>query len=88
MFGWIPNAPPIDGVVNVGWRWIGSVHMEEVVTLDQTIRNLIFGDAKISFVVIQLGVTRLKKTRSCISSPRFAWGKGEKGRCDLVCGRL
>ena len=46
--------------------------MEEVVTLDQTIRNLIFGDAKISFVVIQLRATRLKKTRSCISSPRLA----------------
>ena len=24
MFGWIPNAPPIVGVVNVRWRWIGS----------------------------------------------------------------
>ena len=24
MFGWIPNAPPIVGVVNVKWRWIAS----------------------------------------------------------------
>ena len=24
MFGWIPNAPPIVGVANVGWGWIGS----------------------------------------------------------------
>ena len=31
-------------------------------TLDQAIRNLIFGDAEILLVVIQLGVTRLKKT--------------------------
>ena len=37
-------------------------------------------------MVIQLGVTRLKKTRSRISSPRLVCGKGEKGWCDLVCG--
>ena len=24
MFGWIPNAPAIVGVVNVRWKWIGS----------------------------------------------------------------
>ena len=24
MFGWIPSAPPIVGVVNVRWRWVGS----------------------------------------------------------------
>ena len=35
---------------------------EEFVRLDQAIRNLIFGDVEISLVVIQLGVTRLKKT--------------------------
>ena len=34
---------------------------------DQTMRNLTSGDLGISLVVIQLGVTRLKKTRSCIS---------------------
>ena len=78
MFGWIPNAPPIVGVVNVGWRWIGSVHMEEVVRLDQTIRNLIFGDVKISFVVIQLGVTRLKKT-GFVYLLVVAWKKGGEG---------
>ena len=40
----------------------GMLYREEVVRLDQTIRNLIFGDGKISLVMIQLGVTRLKKT--------------------------
>ena len=30
--------------------------------LDQSIRNLVFGDVEILLVVIQLGVTRLKKT--------------------------
>ena len=34
---------------------------------DQTIRNLTCGDLGIPLVVIELGVTRLKKTRSCIS---------------------
>ena len=34
---------------------------------DQTIRNLLSGDLGISLVAIQLGVTVLKKTRSCIS---------------------
>ena len=34
---------------------------------DQTIRNLTSGDLGILLVVIQLGVTGLKKTRSCIS---------------------
>ena len=34
---------------------------------DQTVRNITSGDMGILFVVIQLGVTRLKKTRSCIS---------------------
>ena len=38
------------------------IKREEVVGLDQAIRNLIFDDAEISLVVIQLGVTRLKKT--------------------------
>ena len=34
---------------------------------DQTIRNFTSGDLGILLVVIQLGVTGLKKTRSCIS---------------------
>ena len=38
------------------------MYWEEVVRLCQTIRNLIFGDVEILLVVIQLGVTRLKKT--------------------------
>ena len=38
------------------------IKREDVVGLDQAIRNLIFDDAEISLVVIQLGVTRLKKT--------------------------
>ena len=38
------------------------IKREEVVGLDQAIRNLIFDDAEISLVVIQLGVTKLKKT--------------------------
>ena len=38
------------------------IKRQEVVGLDQAIRNLIFDDAEISLVVIQLGVTRLKKT--------------------------
>ena len=48
-------------LVAAGWctrMWLG---------LDQTIRNLTSGDLGISLVVIQLGVTGLKKTRSCIS---------------------
>ena len=52
--------------------------MEEVVRLDQTIRNLIFGDVKISFVVIQLGVTRLKKT-GFVYLLVVAWKKGGEG---------
>ena len=43
------------------------------------IRNLSSGDLRILLVVIQLGVPRLKKTRACISSPIFLWGKGGEG---------
>ena len=56
-------------LVAAGWctrKWL---------RFDQTIepiRNLSSGDLGIPLVVIQLGVTRLKKTRSCISSPRLA----------------
>ena len=49
---------------------------------DQTteaIRNLTSGDLGTPLVVIQLGVTRLKKTRWCISSPRLFLGKGGEG---------
>ena len=38
------------------------VYREEVVRLDQSIRNLVFADVEILLVVIQLGVTRLKKS--------------------------
>ena len=38
------------------------MYREEVVRLDQSIRNLVFGDVEILLVVIQLGLTRLKKT--------------------------
>ena len=54
---WGEGELEVHGICN---RSLG--YREEVVRLDQTIRNLIFGDVKISFVVIQLGVTRLKKT--------------------------
>ena len=60
---------------------------EEVIKLSQAIRNLIFGDAEISLLVIQLGVTRLKKTEF-VYLLAVVWRKGEKGWCDLVCGRL
>ena len=44
--------------------------------LDQAIRNLTCGDLEIPLVLIELGVTGLKKTESCIS-----WGfLGEGGR--------
>ena len=45
--------------------------------LDRTIRKLTCGDLEIMLVVIQLGVTSLKKTYL---------GEGKKGWCDLVCG--
>ena len=47
---------------------IGSYRLvyKEVVEFDQTIRNLTSGNFGIPLVMIQLGVTRLKKTRSCI----------------------
>ena len=51
---------------------------EEVVTLDQAIRNFIFGDAKILLVVIQLGVTRLKKTGFAYLLA-VVWRKGGEG---------
>ena len=47
---------------------IGSsrlVYKEVVERFDQTIRNLTSDNLGIPLVVIQLGVTGLKKTRSC-----------------------
>ena len=54
------------------------VYWEEVVRLRQTIRNLIFGDVEILLVVIQLGVTRLKKTGFVYLWFLFG-GKGRRG---------
>ena len=46
--------------------------------LDQAIRNLIFGDAEILLVVVQLGVTRLKKT-GFVYLLAVVWRKGGEG---------
>ena len=54
------------------------INREEVVRLDQAIRNLIFGDAEILLVVIQLGVTRLKKT-GFVYLLAIVWRKGGEG---------
>ena len=50
----------------------------------QTVTNLTSGDMGISLLVIQLGVTRLKKIRLMYLLGLFQ-GRGEKGQCDLVC---
>ena len=50
----------------------------------QIITNLTSGDLGISLVVIQLGVTGLKKNRVVCLLDLFG-GRGEKGQCDLVC---
>ena len=60
------------------------VYREEVVRLHQTIRNLIFADVEISLVVIELGVTRLKKT-GFLYLLVIVWRKGGEWVCDLVC---
>ena len=39
----------------------------KLLKFDQIVRNFPFGDLGIPVVVIQMGVTGLKKTRSCIS---------------------
>ena len=54
------------------------VYREEVVRLDQTIRNLIFGDVEISLVVIQLEVTGLKKT-GFVYLLVIVWREGGEG---------
>ena len=51
---------------------------EKVVRLHQALRIFIFGDAEISLVVIQLGVTRLKKTRF-VYLLAVVWRKGGEG---------
>ena len=52
--------------------------------LDQTMRNLTSGDLGILFVVVQLRVTGLKKTKVVYLLDLFE-GRGEKGQWDLVC---
>ena len=47
-------------------------------------RNLTSGDLLILLVVIQLGVTLLKKTRFVYLLDLLE-GRGEKGQCDSVC---
>ena len=51
--------------------------------LDQVIRSLTCWYLEILLVVIRLGETGLKKTRFVL--PGLVLGKGEKGRCDVVC---
>ena len=51
---------------------------ERYVRLIQALRNIILGDAEISLVVIQLGVTRLKKT-GFVYLLAVVWRKGREG---------
>ena len=57
------------------WKWL---------RLDHTIINLACGDVEISVVVIQLGVTGLKKTWFMYLVDLFG-GRWEKEWCGLVC---
>ena len=52
--------------------------------LDQTTRNLTSGYLGIPTVVIQLGVTGLKKTKVEYVLDLLE-GRGKKEQCDLVC---
>ena len=52
--------------------------------LDQTIKNFSCGDLKILFVVIGLGVTRLKKT-AFVHLLNFFKGEGEKRGGVISC---
>ena len=66
-------------LVAAGWcttKWL---------RFNQTIRNLTSGDLVIPLLVIQLGVTGLRKTRIVYLLDLFE-GKGKKEQCDLVCG--
>ena len=67
-----------EGELEVHGIWNRSLVYREEVRLDQTIRNIIFGDAEISLVVIQLGVTRLKKT-GFVYLLAVVWRKGREG---------
>ena len=81
IFGWIPNVPPIVGESEMEVHGICNrslIKREEIVRLNQAIRNLVFGDAEISLVVIQLGVTRLKKT-GFVYLLAVVWRKGGEG---------
>ena len=60
------------------------VYREDVMRLHQTIRTFTFGDVEISLMVIQLGVTRLKKT-GFVYLLVVVSRKGGEGVCDLVC---
>ena len=58
-------------LVAAGWcttKWL---------RFDQTIRNLTSGDLVIPLVVIQLGVTRLRKTRAVYLLNLFEGKRGE-----------
>ena len=50
----------------------------------QTMRNLTCADLGILLVVIQLGITGLKKTKVMYFLDLFE-GRGKKGQCDSVC---
>ena len=52
--------------------------------LHQTIINVILGDVEVSLVVIQPGITRLKKT-GFVYLLVVVCRKGGEGVCDLVC---
>ena len=64
--------------IAIGWctrKWL---------RLYQTVRDLTSGDLGIPLVVIQLGVTGLKKTRVVYLLDLFE-GRGEKRQSNLVC---
>ena len=74
---WGEGELEVHGICN---RSLG--YREEVVRLDQTVRNLIFGDVEISLVVIQLEVTGLKKTekdRVRVPPSYYLEGRGRRG---------
>ena len=81
------------GCYKLGVGWVDYRCMEFVAAawctrtwlrLYQTIRNLTSGDLGILLVVIELGVTGLKKTKVVYLLDLFE-GRGEKGQCDLMC---
>ena len=55
-----------------------------MVEVDQTMRNLTFGDLGILLVLLQLRVTGMKKTKVVYLLDLFE-GRGEKGQWDLLC---